>query len=350
MEFIGIGKPDGSAPLPLLLFVSRQPEEHDLVTVLKCIDIIASKIGVYRCDLDSPKWDPERSLKGATGDPSTITPDDLLGLARRIWGPHCADEAKVAVIEFVPGVSWLIAITKPNIAAGADHAGYMAELFPRRAKFFFNPTGNLGYVSTCQIKELESGILLFLKKYRYDLPKVYAYTDGYFNFGIEVRSGSELNLVFSDLDTLIKSFNNVGLRRALPYMWGVCEHGRYFQSDWSFELNGKKQETACIDCINGATGAKNFVESTSEAPRPGEEYYRRSIEFARHGDWKHATEELRAATNLGHQEAWSTVTMLWCPRCRMRVSQPSTSAMSDYAMFWRGVCPQCETQLRFRIQ
>jgi hypothetical protein len=105
----------------------------------------------------------------------------------------------------------------------------------------------------------------------------------------------------------------------------------------------------CEEFLNGAP-APQEVDERRSPPSPGAENYRRSIEFARRGDWKHATDEVHTAWKYGHQGACSALNTMWCPRCRTRISQPSTVAMSDYARFWRGACPRCETQLRFSIQ
>jgi hypothetical protein len=346
----GARKPDEGAPLPLLLLVASRPEEGDLLGVLKVIDHFASMIGVYRCDIESPKWDPKRSLLAVNGNFSETKPDDIRRMARELWGPRCTEGRQVTIIEFLHNVSWLITITRPSTAVGSDHAGYRADLFPRRAEFFFNPIDR--FVSRSHVEEFERSLLESLKKYRYDLPSsnLRVRTElGQFCFGIEVRSGRELNSVFSDLTTVVRQFKSAGLPGLAANGWSICAHGRHFYNKWDFEVDGKKLQTACLDCLSGAA-KPHQAEKPVPAVQPGEEHFRRSVELGRLGEWRQAVEQLRKAANLNNQDAWSIVKALWCPRCQTKIPEPSPISMSDYAAFWRGVCPKCHAQLRFPVQ
>lgn len=49
------------------------------------------------------------------------------------------------------------------------------------------------------------------------------------------------------------------------------------------------------------------------------------------------------------EETVTTPVPNYCPRCKLIVNEPSfSSSVVDYARFWRGVCPSCETPLLIR--
>jgi hypothetical protein len=126
--------------------------------------------------------------------------------------------------------------------------------------------------------------------------------------------------------------------------------------------------TACPVCRgrggqNGtvATGRPAPTEDASSledhgpGPKPRETVADRLVEQAkrhiRSRDWCHAFAALRDATtyNRRHGEACRLLAMAYCPLCRRRVKEPTLGSTVDYARFWRGVCPECETPMVLRL-
>jgi len=100
---------------------------------------------------------------------------------------------------------------------------------------------------------------------------------------------------------------------------------------------------------SGVNSAKVCKEQSTQLA-PGENNYRRAVKLAHDGYWQQAIEELKQAVNSGHSEASEATRTMWCPRCGSKVPPPGIASFVDYARFWTGRCPRCESVLHFQAK
>jgi hypothetical protein len=104
--------------------------------------------------------------------------------------------------------------------------------------------------------------------------------------------------------------------------------------------------------IDARLTAEDTVAPDDSVPTPADPYLDRVGLAVDAGDWPAAFILLREAMNLrGGGRARSWLANVWCPSCARRITQPSPAlSTADYARFWRGRCPDCQTALEIRRQ
>ena len=152
--------------------------------------------------------------------------------------------------------------------------------------------------------------------------------------------------------------------------------GRIDPSGWGFKSTPEKMADALKRFFSEEAGRQSGLHQSAasptvtsnsaprvasvQAPHQGlptaasseaQTHYEQACRWADQGNWIQAFAKLRSALNCDHRHAKANALLrqAWCPSCKREVPQPSPSHSTvDYARFWRGVCPRCTIQLRFR--
>lgn len=116
--------------------------------------------------------------------------------------------------------------------------------------------------------------------------------------------------------------------------------------EWSKELRGSADK-------GGESRGTPSVEEKSATRVPSllgglkRSSYELACDAVSIKDWKTAFKYLSGAV-VTDREAQKLLSTAWCPRCKRPVAEPSTTAVTDYARFWRGTCPRCQGQLELQ--
>ncbi|HVO29268.1 MAG TPA: hypothetical protein VMV18_00970 [bacterium] len=104
--------------------------------------------------------------------------------------------------------------------------------------------------------------------------------------------------------------------------------------------------------IDAAEGVReDDTRPITFARTPADEFLDRVRPAAVAGNWLVAFDNLREALNVrGAEHARPWLAKVFCETCNQHIAEPApgVSTAADYARFWRGRCPRCQSPLVLR--